>query len=455
MVPEVVGRRSAVRRTDLARRLVRVVHDQAFPRKIPVPAGLRPVFVDEILPVHIGEGPVGHIPVNGGNLIGARFPELQVVFLFQPAQVNPLFKIEIRRSPPLVVVGAAAHRGIGIQAAGLAVGFVIDIIHIRQAHRVAELVARGTDPAHLPPEGAVADHLVGTSIVVDDLPVQAEGIACVTEFPLVRPDGVVVAGIRLAVARIIHKHQVHLSVAVIVIPAEIDLFVQFLTSADDGLLGTDVVPPPVVGAIVRLRRVHPHRTVHVEHRLEHAVRIVIVEIPGGTGSAVDRVTRLVQQGGESRLGILRGREREILEFHKDDQEMLLSDGHVAVGAGGTGSTGLPGRTAAGGGIEPDRRGGSVVGYGTEEAVLVLFHHAAHRIGRPVAEFVPVALDDDFRTIRLKIDHLAGTGRNGVQQQHSGEKHGQCKKYTLTHIRYFLRMIPWPEPFPSQTFGPDS
>ena len=86
-----------------------------------------------------------------------------------------------------------------------------------------------------------------------------------------RPDGVGGASVGLPLAGVVHEHQIHLPVAVVVIPGEIDIRIQFLAAFDDGFFGTLVVSLHVILAIIGIGRIHLHRTEDIENRLENPV----------------------------------------------------------------------------------------------------------------------------------------------------------------------------------------
>ena len=267
-----------------------------------------------------------------------------------------------------------------------------------------------------------------------------------------RPDGGGSTAVRLSLSGVIHEHQVHIAVAVIVIPGEVDFVVEFLTGVDDRLLGTHIVSLIVVPPVIGIGGVQLDRPVNIEDRLEEAVRIVVVVIQGGTGPAVHGVPLLVQQVVESGMGILAGGELHVREFDQDHQEVFLAQGNGLGRA--PRSPPLPGGGAPGGGIPADPVHGEVA-VGPVETVRRFGDQAAEGIRGPVTEFVAVALDDDLGSVRLGIDDPTGIGGDGGHQLVTGQQRDERKDEILFHGRYFLRMRPWPEPFPSHTFGPSS
>ena len=117
-----------------------------------------------------------------------------------------------------------------------------------------------------------------------------------------RPDRIRRGTFRLAVAGVIEEDQVDIAVAVVVVPGEIHVGIDFLAGVVKGAPGADVVPGaagvgPVVGHVI----VQGNRPDDVENRLEKTVGIIVVIIPGGTGGPVAGITDLVQEVGEGRL----------------------------------------------------------------------------------------------------------------------------------------------------------
>ena len=133
--------------------------------------------------------------------------------------------------------------------------------------------------------------------------------------------------------------------------------------------------------------------------------------------------------------------------------MLLSEGHRRARCAQGGAM-LPGRRPPGGALAEDlghrdSRGGTVITVGRQG------NQAAGGVGRPVGELVTMLPEDDLRPIRLDIFNPARVGRYGGHDLEAAQQRGQRQKDALSHGRYFLRMKPWPEPSPSQTFGPSS
>ena len=174
------------------------------------------------------------------------------------------------------VVVAGAHE---VEICHTEIGTVRGIVEVGETHAVGELMAERADAA----EVTFAIQLTAAGIDIDIYFAQGQHIAigCISEFVLVRPDGVVFTAVCLSHAGIEHEHLFHVAIVVPVVFGEVYTFfiVRPLAGFDNHRSGIDVTPPylivsSVIGKFVGKRTDAHHVKVEVEHAT--ALRIEVV-----------------------------------------------------------------------------------------------------------------------------------------------------------------------------------
>ena len=167
---------------------------------------------------------------------------------------------------------------------------------------------------------------VGTGIRVYLHAVELQSPAGSGQGPLMRPDGIEVGRIGLAISGVVHIHKIDVAVAIQVVIGKIDLVVKCLAAVGNGLCGTLVIPLRVVASIVRLVPGKLYGAEYVEGRFELPMRIVVIVVPCRAGGAVFRVTGFVELAIECRRRIFH-LERQVVEFHQYHEKTLPADSY--------------------------------------------------------------------------------------------------------------------------------
>ena len=251
----------------------------------------------------------------------------------EPSTVHTLVTGEGGRSLPTAlssVVRAVIHQVPYIHAKGASTG----VIHIGEEQAMAELMAGCTYAIHHRTRGA--PEFTRTGIGVNGHTIEGQGtwtIAQLTgssrEFILMRPDSVRRCSSMLAITSIYHKHLIHISIIIPVIPAEIDGRYSQPDSLGHHLSGVKVITYRIVLSIIRigLAQRHGPQDIKVEGELSIALTQEIVS---------DRTTAVV-------LGIpwciekcliISGRmlKFQISELRQDDQSLTLAIDGILFGA---------------------------------------------------------------------------------------------------------------------------
>ena len=434
-LPPFIGRHRIVGRTDRYRNVVRlgvvdmVDNHATLQRRVPTAA--TPAFINEILTLGGGGCLVGFLPLHR---IQRDVSGRHVRNFVHPSQHDSLQCREIGRGIAGVcpVIAAGTHRVIRIHGTCRPIVSVIRVVEIRKAERMGELMAGRADPAH--GRAGCSRQFRRAEIPVDPLAVEGIVVHLLLQLRIIvapvfqvigmRPDRAGRSAFRLIESGIIHQQHVHITVAVIIILAEIHTAVQLLAGLENRQAGV-----VVIRSVRSHAAVQGHRPVDVEDRVETVVGLVVIPVADRADPMVVGIAFLVEQVLE--LGLRLGKTL-FAEPHQDDRDMPRTVGHIRI----FGVTCPPEIVQ----FPPEGIGNHHLlvelfpgdqGF-MDIAVLPDLHNISTGIGEPVHPLVTMALQFDGRPVRLGIAECPRHSRNGIHQLAKAEKRGKQDNDLLSH-----------------------
>ena len=170
-----------------------------------------------------------------------------------------------------IAVAVVASRTHQVPAAHANMALICDIVGVREAEAVRELVAHGADARHV----SVAIYLVAASVSVDKNSVKFHffSIFGFRELPLMRPDSVFISAISLSTSCIEEVNLVYFAITVPVIFCKVNIVVGKQESLRYHRSRAHVVAISIIFAVVGIVIGKCYRTYNVEVQVENTLTL--------------------------------------------------------------------------------------------------------------------------------------------------------------------------------------
>ena len=207
------------------------------------------------------------------------------------------------------------------------------VIHIRQAHAMAELMTSRTDAVdvgtRLAGKFAAACIRIDTNAIQSDCPRAVAEIARRGELILVRPDGLESSPLCLAITSIDDVHLIHLAVVVPVVIGKVHRAVCQSACLGHHLGRVLVITVRVVLSVIAQLATHRDRPHDIEREIKLPIALTVEVVVNGASHVIVRISLLVE---EIEIGGVAVGHFPVGKVHQNNQSLLVPAHGIRLGA---------------------------------------------------------------------------------------------------------------------------